>query len=326
MSLLNQIYATPSRVKGVVQLFAHLGGQRLKRSTVEDILSPPSLSPNRTGERLMITAVLDECISLGLVVESIDRGGETDHPADGDGEGQNTERWQRRDMFLSLDPQLREVLASSDAVWDHLPAVILDRVLLADADQDLPCALAWYLTQDLLGAPGTWKTFGDSLIEQGLRDVMRFNDNKFQMFSYWAPYLGFANTYPLVGQGTTIDERGGVEVHIAPDPTRSLRRILGSILPPDGRQIRLVECMEAVAASCPLFEGGDIRKEMERYGAPRPSRHLSSTTSHALLRLVDEKIVTLELRSDADGMILVEGKNSRAYSEIARSHEMEAVK
>jgi hypothetical protein len=324
MSLLNQIYATPSRVKGVVQLFTHLGGQRLKRSTVEDLLSPSSLSPNRTGERLMITAVLDECINLGLVVESVDRGGETELLIDGDGGDQKTERRQKRDLYLGLDMELRDLLTSPDAVLHHLPALILERILQPDADQDLPCALAWYLTQDVLGAPGTWKTFGDSLVEQGLRDVMRFNDNKYQMLSYWAPYLGFANTYALVGQGA-LDDRGGVEERMAPDPTQGLRRLLAVILPSDGRQMRLVECMEAVAARCPLFEGGNIRKEMESYSPPRPPRHLSSTTSHALLRLVDEKAITLELRSDADGLILVEGKNSRAFSEIGRSQALEVI-
>jgi hypothetical protein len=325
MSLLNQIYATPSRVKGVIQLFAYLGGQRLKRSTVEDLLSPPSLAPNRGGERLMIAAVLDECIGLGLVVESADRGGETEPAAARDGDGSKMERRQKRELYLSLDPQLRDAFASPADVPHRLPAVILERVLGPNGDQDLSYALAWYLTQDVLGAPGTWKTFGDRLVEQGLRDMMRFNDNKYQMLSYWAPYLGFASNYALVGQGSSTDDRGGVEERMAPDPTQCLRRILASILPPDGRRIRLVECMEAVAASCPLFESGDIRKEMESYAAPRPLRHLSSTTSHALLRLVDERTIDLELRSDADGLILVEGKSSRAFSEIGRPRAMESV-
>ena len=312
MSLLNQIYATPSRVKGVVQLFAYLGGQRLKRATVEDLLSPTTLAANRGGDRLMVAAVIDECIDLRLIVESVDRGGESETiPED---EVPRAERRNRKELYLSLAPELRDEFSTLDAVAAHLPGLVLERVLRPDGDQELAYALAWYLAQDVLGAPGTWTTFGASLAETGMNEVLRFNDNKYQMLSYWAPYLGLANTYSIVSANAGADDE-----RMAPDPTSCLRRVLTSVLPANGQQMRLNDCMNAVGQRCPIFEGGSIRSAIDDLGSPRATRHLSSTTSHALLRLVDEKVIELELRSDADGLILTEGTTTRAFSEIGWS-------
>jgi hypothetical protein len=100
---------------------------------------------------------------------------------------------------------------------------------------------------------------------------------------------------------------------------------LAGALPPVGQQMRLVDCMNAIAARYPIFEGGTVRESVEALGLQRPHRHLSSTTSHALLRLVDEKVIELELLSDADGLILIDGTTTLPFSHIGRARSGEEV-
>ena len=290
MSLLNQIYATPSRVKGVVQFFTRERGQKLKRETAEELLSPASLlrptdeAPG--GRRAMVQGAIDECVRLGLLRE------------DGDS--------------LVLDPELPDAARRYETVANELPAVILDRVLdpRSDMNQDLAAALAWYLGQDVLAAPGTWEEFGNALVTQGANDVLRFNDNRFKMFFYWSRYLGLANVLGVPVSATETDHR------LTPDPTECIRRLAGEILGTRSGRVPVAEFLQGVRVRCSLFEGGEIRDTMQRLTAPREAKYLSSTTSHALLRLEEDGTLELRMLSDADAVLLVDGQRPRPVSEV----------
>lgn len=291
MSLLSQIYATPSRVKGVVQLLSRERGQRLKRESAEGLLSPESLLRGEDevegNRRAMAGAAIDECLRLGVLQE--------------DGES------------LVLSPDLQEAGRRYETIRGVLPGIILDRVLdpAADANQDLAAALAWFLSQDVLDAPGTWDEFGRALVQQGMQDALRFNDNRHNMFGYWSRYLGLANVLARPVSAVTWEER------LAPDPTECLRRIVSELPPLDGERLPAVEFLQRVSARCPLFEGGAIRRAMD-VARTQEGRFLSSTTSHALLRLEGEGVLQLEMLSDADAVLLVDGPRPRPVSEVVR--------
>lgn len=291
MSLLSQVYATPSRVKGVVQLLARERGHRLKRESAEGLLSPESLlrgDENTEGtRRAMAGAAIDECLRLGLLEE--------------DGES------------LVLSSDLPEGARRYETVGRVLPGVILDRVLdsTADSNQDLSAALAWFLSQDVLDAPGTWEEVGSALVQQGMQDALRFNDNRYSMFVYWSRYLGLTNALAIPVSAVTPEER------LAPDPTECLRRIVADLPVRDGERLSAAEFLQLVTARCPLFEGGAIRSAMDA-GRTQQDRFLSSTTSHALLRLEEEGVLRLGMLSDADAVLLVDGSRPRPVSEVVR--------
>lgn len=290
MSLLSQIYATPSRVKGAVQLLARERGQRLKRQSAEELLSPEPLL--RSGDddtpgdrRAMVSAVIDECVRLGLFRE------------DGDS--------------LMLDPDLPETARRYETISTVLPAIILDRVLDpgAEANQDLAAALAWFLGQDALDAPGTWEELGSAVERQGMKEILRFNDTRYGMFVYWSRYLGLTNMLAIPVNSNTWEER------LAPDPTRCLRRIVVELPVRDGERLPAAEFLQRVSARCPLFEGGALRSAMDP-DRDKAGRFLSSTTSLALLRLEEEGLLRLEMLSDAEALLLVNGPRPRPVSEV----------
>jgi hypothetical protein len=289
MSLLNEIYATPSRVKGVVHLLSRERGHRLKRQSAEELLSPESLlrSDDEGPGRAMVGAVINECVRLGLLRE--------------DGES------------LELSADLPAAARRYETIGRVLPGVILDRVLdpAADANQDLAAALAWFLSEDVLDAPGTWGEVNEALEGQGMKEVLRFNDNRYKMFVYWSRYLGLANLLATPVSSTTAEER------LAPDPTECLRRIVAELPVRDGERLPAADFLQRVSARCPLFEGGAIRSVMDA-GRKQEGRFLSSTTSHALLRLEEGGVLRLEMLSDADAVLLVDGPRPRPVSEMVR--------
>src|SRR5690348_4057324 len=271
-----------------MQLVVQAGG-RVERRVAERELSPTPLVTSETDgthrvDRSMVRAVINECLKVGLLHE------------DGD--------------FLVVCSPLDQLVQNHLSMQSVLPRVITDLVMIPEGDSgDLATAVAWYLGQDALSPPGTWKEFGSALQQQGASELLRFNDNTFQMFEYWARYLGFAHrlAVPLV----TVDQ-----YRLAPDPTEALRRLLAGILSRSLEFHSIGKCIELLGVTCPVFEGGRIRNEMDRYSPKREPRALSSTTSHALLRLADEGIVSLQTRSDADAVILVDGDRSIPISNI----------
>jgi hypothetical protein len=80
--------------------------------------------------------------------------------------------------------------------------------------------------------------------------------------------------------------------------------------------MRIQDFVVALGRLCPVLETGAFREQMEtRMGIVRGTR-LSSSTAFALLRLQEEGLLELTLRSDADAMILPDGAEDVRVSEI----------
>lgn len=287
MSLLNQPFAVPSRVKGAVQFLVRERGQRVLRESAEALLSPPSLK-GEEGEpdnRAMVRRTIDECVRLRLFLEEGD--------------------------YLSLNPELPAAVRDAGSVAQALPGTVLDLILGGSGNEDLMAPLAWFLAQDALNAPGTWDEFASALQTQGVADIFRFNGTRYDNFWYWSRYLGLTSavgTPPTTGSKT--------EERLMPDPTDCLRRVLQRVLGGRGDRRPLADALRHVSTLCPLFEGGAVRDTMDRYAPGREARHLSSSTSLALLRLQEEGSVDMRMLSDADAVVLVDGPDRRSVSEI----------
>lgn len=289
MSLLNQPFAMPSRVKGALELLLQERSQRIKRESAEALLSPSSLKGDEgAASRMnMIRRTIDECVRLQLFIE------------DGD--------------YLSINPDISELRGDSEDLSRSLPGTILNLILdiRNTENQDLAASFAWYLGQDPLDPPATWAEFGETLNEQGAAESLKFNDTRYDNFAYWSRYLGVAN---MVSSPTSA---GAPEYRLFPDPTDCLRPIIHELLSANSGLLSIAECIQLLSVRCPLFEGGRVREVMDNHSPTRQPKHLSATTSFALLRLEEEGMLAMQLKSDAKALILVDAANRRSVSEIS---------
>ena len=287
MSLLNQPFAVPSRVKGAAQFVVRERGQRVKRESAEALLSPLSLrgEEGERDNRAMVRRTLDECVRLRLFLE------------DGD--------------FLLLNPSLPVSARNPDTIAVALPGVLLDLILdvTNPENQSLAAAIAWFLSQDALDAPSTWDEFGIALREQDALGSLEFNDTRYANFAYWVRYLGLANMLVSPNAG------GAGEIRLLPDPTACVRRILNDLFTGE-TSLGATDFLRRLGARCSVFEGGVVRNAIEHQAPGRESKHLSSTTSLALLRLEEEESLRMLMHSDADKVILVDGHTPRDVSQF----------
>ena len=81
----------------------------------------------------------------------------------------------------------------------------------------------------------------------------------------------------------------------------------------------LREFITKLSQLCPVIEGGHYRDDIEKkLGKARDAWHFSTTTSHALMRLLEEGTINLWKESDADVCILDLGsEGNQSYSDIS---------
>jgi len=278
MSVLKQIYATPSRVRGIYRYMLWREGQSESRDILERIMSPDTLT--KEGKKSdMIHETVGECIKMGLLVEE-----------------NNT---------VLINPNLPEA-ARNPLIGDSILPITLSNLFFSSGNEenhDLGRAISWYLSQNIYDAPGNWKEVEEAL--QAITDKLGLgNDTRYGQFEDWACYLGFAWCHSRKK-----------EKMLVPDPTAYLRCRLAELFR-GKKSIVIGEAVRKLADICPVLEGGRLRKEIEKQYAQRDENYLSSSTSNAWLRLQDEGYVKLSQESDADTFIFIDGGTKRRYSEI----------
>jgi hypothetical protein len=287
MSLLSNPYPTPSRVRGVFRYLLHSPDHQESRSTLEALMSPPSLR----GKGGMIQDTIDESIKLGLLTEM----GES----------------------VAINQYLSKESKSPNIGDSLLPSTISELIFNSEnkANYDLAQAITWYLAQDVYEAPGNWSEVQDRLSSQLGGERFGLNNTRYTQFEDWICYLGFAWSHKIK------DSQKGT---LVPDPTAYLRMHLGQLLRTNRRE-PLGKFLQNLAKLCPAFEFGSLRDKLEESFGSREPRHLSTVTAFSLLRLNDEGYLKLSMEADAEAYVLPDGTASRRFSHIIwpRKHRKE---
>ncbi|MFF2091282.1 protein DpdG [Paenibacillus sp. NPDC058174] len=280
MSLIKTPEASPARIYAIYALMAQMHGQRLEIDSLKKMIMPAAFaSPNsERTETDFIGKTIPEMISLGLM--------------------------KQENNFLEITDTSISKGSLSFEVAIQLPHVIRKRALVSEEGQneDLGRIIAWYLTQNPYRAPGSWKEVEEALLKQ-LKDKMECSsDARYGQFEDWSLYLGFTTR---------------IWKQLMPDPTKVIRHLLPELFH-DSRTHFIDTIVHRLAKLCPVFEHGSYREKMKNtYGTEALlAGHLSQTTSFAWLRLQDEGVVDLRMRSDADVYILTVQEQKHRYSEI----------
>lgn len=176
----------------------------------------------------------------------------------------------------------------------------------ASRASDLTRALSWVLAQNPYSFPTTWSGIQGLQNEQGIEPTVFVNDTRWVGFGEWSVFLGFC----------VSTHRHGVTVNPAFPARVAVRRIL-----PAG-EIGVRDFISALSGIVPVFDGGKYRSIVDAQTS-RPWQTLlphqvSPSLSLALLTLEAEKVVRLELRSDAPSSALLGrgGREVRTASHI----------
>jgi len=283
MSVLKTGLAHPSRIRGIFRYLLHAEGQKERKEVLEKILSPDKLvehlesegkSKDKKNAHPMFNDAIRESIKCKLLVE--------------DGEEVTINQNLSKD---AISPQLGDKL---------LPSTLTNLFFASDNEdeEDFGRVCAWYLSEDIYNAPGTWEEVEKRISEQRIGDFLKMSSSRlFVQMEDWMRYLGFAWGHTLAGK--TV---------IVPDPTAYIKRNLQHLF--NGQQeIIIQDFIQRLAKQCPLFESGKFREEVEfKIGAREPN-FLSTSTAFALFRLDDEGEIKLDRKSDSALMLLPKANN-----------------
>jgi hypothetical protein len=282
VSILTELYVTPSRVQGVFRYLLQARGKREKREILEAVLSPANLATkgnDKQPTRKMVRATIHECIKMGLLEESQDK------------------------AEVSLNPKLK--LEDTSLLPSILSRLVFDELEYTE-NHDFARVLAWFLAQDLFEAPGNWQEMEQKLREQIGSGLLELNDVRYGQFEDWSCYLGFSWRNSLANSQVLV-----------PDPTIYLRQNLDKIFEYQiNQQVSLIEFINRLSKHCPVFEMGLFREEIEQQAVQREPNYLSTVTSIALRRLEDEGLLKLEQLSDAPALILSDGSGDSGITHI----------
>lgn len=280
MSVLKTSLANPSRIQGIFKYLLHTKDQREKKEDLERILSPDKLVEGKSSPRPMFRDALNESLKCGLLIKEEDG------------------------LYIAINPDLPVNARNPKLGIQLLPSTLANLFFAAnnEDEKDFGLNCAWYLTQDIYDAPGTWQEVEQRVSQQGVGDILKLSsDRLFDQLSDWMCYLGFAWSHTL--------KEGSLKKILVPDPTVYIRRNLNQLFNGEtGEKILLKDFIERLVINCPLFETGQLRETIEAKMSRQPN-YLSTSTSFALFRLQDEGYIKLERESDADLLILPKVNN-----------------
>ena len=285
MSVLGVGEAVPSRIAGVFKYLLRCERRREKRQSLEEMLSPDRLRPPEGG--IMVKRVIDEC----------------------------------NKMKLTEEDKANEMISLSQTAWDKHPGTDFDphrfRTLLIclimdpvnAENHDLCRLMAWFLAQNVTTIRGDQEGLEKALRQQiGPERLGLTSDVRYGNFRDWSVFLRLAWAHKLlVGSG----------LQLVPDPTNYIE----SQLPDLGANaprgvVALPEFVSKMASRCPVLEGGCFYDAISQWLPEKAPELLSSATSLALLRLERRRVIKLEKRSDAPGMVIKAGSESRRITHL----------
>ena len=276
MSVLKEPLAVPSRFRAIYRYLLQAKGQRENLETLGKLISPDELVKDKPSARPMFEASIKESIKCDLLKQE-----------------------ENDEILISPDlPQEARDRKKGDSL---LPNTLANLFFSPDNkdEYDLGLVCAWYLAQDIYQAPSNWEQVQQEVSKQKVGEFIKMsNSTLYGQMDYWMTYLGLAWGHALNKKRVTV-----------PDPTVYLKRNLNYLFNKQGETILLREFIKGLAQHCPLFETGHFREEIEQKIGQRDTNYLSTTTAFALFRLQDEGYIKLEIKSDADLMLLPKANN-----------------
>lgn len=299
MSVITTVEAVPSRIRVFFTFFeGRPKGEDARR--VEQMLSPEQLRQAARGDEAdddgttranVYVNSLREAQNLGLV-ELVDG-----------------------DRLCPTALPARSGASADERFIEWIePRLLVPDQALRFSQQNFAPALAWLLMQSPLHPIPFAKNVSASINHEFGTEVQCFDltsKERFQNLAYWAKYLGYA---------TLVQDRS-----VVPDPTSAIRRRLPRIF---GRnaELRVEEFLRELAGLTPVFELGSVREELESKSAARRaeqgSQRLSASTSLALRRLADAKLLELRELSDAGVRIINVGDMQQRVSHVALARRL----
>lgn len=277
MALLNVDAAIPPHMWAMVRLLV-ITKSSLSLENARSLLSPPSLITGNKQDKTfdqtvrtlrelgIVSGIKDDELTLDASARHLD--------------GQDFNAFRRVLRTAVLAPTRNTGLADS-----------------ADTKgpRDLTRTLAWFLSQDPMSKPVTWR---NAQLEQSaslvpdVGDPSR-NDTRWNRFAHWAPVLGLGASpiIPVAGAGP-----------LCPDCTAAVKQTVGALWKV-GDDINAVDFVRAIRAELPVLPGGSYS---EGLGIPGPGEaSVDAALSFALLRGHDEGWLSLERDADARRFVSV---------------------
>jgi hypothetical protein len=294
VSVITTVEAVPSRIRLFFNFFeARPKGEDARR--VEQMLSPEPLRKASGGDEAVDDGTaranvyahsLNEVLNLGLV-----------------------ERVEGDKLRPAALAELKGPSADERLIEWIEPRLLMPEQAALLSQQNFAPALAWLLMQSPLHPIRFAKNVSADIAQEFGTEVQSFdltNKERFQNLAYWAKYLGYA---------TLVQERS-----VVPDPTSAIKRHLPRIFA-RSPELRVEDFLRELAALAPVFELGSVREELEGKSSARRaeqgSQRLSASTSLALRRLADAKVLELRELSDAGVRILSVGDLQQRVSHVA---------
>ena len=289
MTVFEKVTVTPNRIESLYRYFMQNEKKGVTRDAYVAATSPSILQRRENAGSSMAGSVFDEAVTMAILEET------------------------QPNKTYQLTPQL---LNKSISLHGYLEQSLLVPQWANQRGQErFPQASAWFLIRDCR-QPVSFSATPRELPERVFGENSRgeTNNQRLQAFYYWARHMGFA--WWLGGNKT-----GTV---IMADPTEILRRHLSRLLILK-RRVLLRDLMGELAQQLPIFEGGEVRDELEdQENIARKSLELSGTTSLALLRLEQDGVIALESLSDAPTMSFLISPRSRVVTHVTLQQERNA--
>lgn len=278
MSIISNVTAEPIRLEMFIEYMKKTTRQHTKNE-LDILFSPPNGKQNITSKASTFKDVFSIAESLG---------------------------------FIELEDDTVKLKLSNNkiSVSEVIKTAIFNKEFMNK--DNMAFAISWLQTQneieDLHWSAKIIDVVNNDLPEeyQGL-DLTGTDATRWRHFGYWCVYLGFATKVYIAEK-----------IFICPDPTEAINNELNSIFVKT-KELNIKEFFRLLSITLPVLEYGNIRNiinESVREGLQLPEDTLSKSTSLALLRLKNRNIIKLIHKSDADSVLIQDGRKNKTISHI----------
>ena len=259
-------YSVPGRVLALCEFLLGCPQMRERRTVCETALMPEALL-GEGDKRLMVRAVINESVKLGLV--------------------------EKAEEDICLAENALRLLRAQKADRHFWPLAFMELLAQSEENHDLLLAIAWWLSLPVLTAPGDWSTIDKAKKWRQDADSLSMNDVRYTIFASWAVYLGFAwRQERWLIPDPTLHVLLRLEAELGDKPRE--------FQAPDLVRKLAVWCPV-------LDQGTFARTaQAKRICEPLDPKKLSATLSLTLLRLEEDRYVRLTHAADAEAVLLDE--------------------